>query len=110
MDEKDKAMWVHTLWDPLEKIDQSPLHSKKDGIKVAAYCRVSLDSLNLSKSLESQVSYYTHYINNRHIIPPRLYSLVYHGLIRYNNKKISLLKSFVCKVRYLLLSLKTDPK
>lgn len=65
MDEKDKAMWVHTLWDPLEKIDQSPLHSKKDGIKVAAYCRVSLDSLNLSKSLESQVSYYTHYINNR---------------------------------------------
>ena len=65
MDQKDKAMWVHKLWDPLEKIEESPLHSKKEGIKVAAYCRVSVDSHGLSHSLECQVSHYTHLINNR---------------------------------------------
>jgi DNA invertase Pin-like site-specific DNA recombinase len=65
MDQIDKSLWINKLWDPLEKIDESPLHSKREGIKVAAYCRVSLDSLGLSHSLESQVSHYTHVINSR---------------------------------------------
>ncbi|NDL67907.1 recombinase family protein [Anaerotalea alkaliphila] len=65
MDQIDKSLWINKLWDPLEKIDDSPLHSKRQGIKVAAYCRVSLDSLGLSHSLESQVSHYTHVINSR---------------------------------------------
>ncbi len=65
MDQKDKSLWINKLWDPLEKIEESPLHSKREGIKVAAYCRVSLDSLGLSHSLESQVSHYTHVINSR---------------------------------------------
>lgn len=65
MDQIDKSLWINKLWDPLEKIDDSPLHSKREGIKVAAYCRVSLDSLGLSHSLESQVSHYTHLINSR---------------------------------------------
>ena len=65
MDQIDKSLWINKLWDPLEKIDESPLHSKQEGIKVAAYCRVSLDSLGLSHSLESQVSHYTHVINSR---------------------------------------------
>ena len=65
MDQIDKSLWINKLWDPLEKIDDSPLHSRRQGIKVAAYCRVSLDSLGLSHSLESQVSHYTHVINSR---------------------------------------------
>jgi DNA invertase Pin-like site-specific DNA recombinase len=65
MDEKDKAMWVHTLWDPLEKIDQSPLHSKKDGIKVAAYCRVSPNFRGVPESLMNQISQYTHMISSK---------------------------------------------
>ncbi|WP_313119315.1 recombinase family protein [Proteiniclasticum ruminis] len=65
MDQIDKCLWINKLWDPLEKIDDSPLHSRRQGIKVAAYCRVSLDSLGLSHSLESQVSHYTHVINSR---------------------------------------------
>lgn len=65
MDQIDKSLWINKLWDPLEKIDDSPLHSRRRGIKVAAYCRVSLDSLGLSHSLESQVSHYTHVINSR---------------------------------------------
>src|SRR6056297_2835417 len=65
MDQIDKSMWVNKLWDPLEKFNESPLNSKEKDIKVAAYCRVSLDSLGLSHSLESQVSYYTHIINNK---------------------------------------------
>ena len=65
MDQIDKSLWINKLWDPLEKIEDSPLHSKREGIKVAAYCRVSLDSLGLSHSLESQVSHYTHVINSR---------------------------------------------
>lgn len=28
LDQKDKALWVHTLWDPLEKIEKNSLHSK----------------------------------------------------------------------------------
>jgi DNA invertase Pin-like site-specific DNA recombinase len=65
MDQIDKSLWINTLWDPLKKIDDSPLYSKREGIKVAAYCRVSLDSRGMSHSLESQVSHYTHVINSR---------------------------------------------
>ena len=65
MKQKDKAMWVQTLWEPLEEMNQSPLHSKREGIRVAAYCRVSLDVKKKSQSLESQVSYYTHLINDK---------------------------------------------
>src|SRR6056297_2710851 len=65
MDQIDKSLWINKLWDPLEKIEDSPLHSKREGIKVAAYCRVSSENNGISVSLDSQVSYYTHYISNR---------------------------------------------
>ena len=65
MDQKDQVMWVHQLWDPLDKLDDSPLHSRREGIKVAAYCRVSSETNEVSVSLDSQVSYYTHFISNR---------------------------------------------
>lgn len=64
MNEKDKAMWVHTLWDPLDEMHQSPLNSSKEGIRVAAYCRVSSGKENVN-SLENQVSYYSNYIYNK---------------------------------------------
>jgi DNA invertase Pin-like site-specific DNA recombinase len=64
MDQRDKAMWVHTLWDPLDEMHQSPLNSKKEGIRVAAYCRISKGNTNY-KSLENQVSYYSNYIYNK---------------------------------------------
>lgn len=64
MNEKDKAMWVHTLWDPLDEMHQSPLNSSKEGIRVAAYCRVSSGKKNVN-SLENQVSYYSNYIYNK---------------------------------------------
>jgi hypothetical protein len=50
MDQIDKSLWINKLWDPLEKINDSPLHSRRQGIK-ATYCRVSLDSPELSHSL-----------------------------------------------------------
>lgn len=65
MDKNDQALWVNKLWEPLEKIEESPLHSKKDGIKVAAYCRLSADVPEISQSLENQLSHYTHVINDR---------------------------------------------
>lgn len=65
MDQTDKTMWINKLWDPLEKIEESPLYSKREGIKVAAYCRVSFNTFGWSNSLESQVSHYTHIINNK---------------------------------------------
>ena len=64
MDQIDKAMWVHTLWDPLDEMHQSPLNSKKEGIRVAAYCRISKGNTNY-RSLENQVSYYSNYIYNK---------------------------------------------
>ena len=64
MEQKDKAMWVQTLWEPLEEMNQSPLHSKREGIRVAAYCRVS-NSKNNMNSLENQVSYYSKHIYNQ---------------------------------------------
>jgi DNA invertase Pin-like site-specific DNA recombinase len=64
MDQRDKAMWVHTLWDPLDEMHQSPLNSKKEGIRVAAYCRISKGNTNY-RSLENQVSYYSNYIYNK---------------------------------------------
>jgi len=65
MDQIDKSLWINKLWDPLEKIDDSPLHSKRERIKVAAYCRVSLDPTRMSQSMESQMSHYTHIIYNK---------------------------------------------
>ena len=65
MDQIDKTLWINKLWDPLEKIDDSPLHSNRKGIKVAAYCRVSLDPTRMSQSMESQMSHYTHIIYNK---------------------------------------------
>ena len=65
MDKTDKTIWMNKLWDPLEKMDGSPLHNQKNNIRVAAYCRVSSENLKVSRSLESQVSYYTHMINDK---------------------------------------------
>ena len=64
MDQKDKAMWVHTLWDPLDEIHQSPLNENEKIVKVAAYCRISEGKTN-GLSLENQVSYYSNYIYNK---------------------------------------------
>src|SRR6056297_555673 len=64
MDIKDRANWTHTLWEPLDKMKQSPLHSKKEGIRVAAYCRISGGDTNF-RSLENQVSYFSNYIYKR---------------------------------------------
>ncbi len=60
----EKTQWVQTLWNPLNELNKSPLESKEQGIRVAAYCRVSSDRNNFS-SLINQVSYYTEYIKNR---------------------------------------------
>ncbi|MDD2288836.1 MAG: recombinase family protein, partial [Bacteroidales bacterium] len=60
----EKTLWVQTLWNPLNELKKSPLESKEQGIRVAAYCRVSSDRNNFS-SLINQVSYYTEYIKNR---------------------------------------------
>ena len=64
MDKTDKSIWVNKLWDPLEKIEESPLHSKKEGIKVAAYCRVSPNPRGVPESLINQVRQYTYKIAN----------------------------------------------
>lgn len=62
MDKTDKTMWINKLWDPLEKMDSSPLHSKREGIKVAAYCRVSPNPRGVPESLMNQVGQYTYRI------------------------------------------------
>jgi DNA invertase Pin-like site-specific DNA recombinase len=64
MDYIDKAMWVHTLWDPLNEMHQSSLHSNREGIRVAAYCRVSKGDTNFN-SLENQISFYSNYIYSK---------------------------------------------
>lgn len=61
MDKLDKAMWVKTLWEPLEETEKDPLYSKREGIRVAAYCRVSPGNSNFS-SLENQVNHYSEFI------------------------------------------------
>ena len=57
--DNDKRLWVQTLWNPINDKHQSPLESKKPGIKVAAYCRVSISEEEQLKSLENQVHHYT---------------------------------------------------
>ncbi len=61
MDPKDRAGWSHTLWEPLDKLQQNPLYQKKEEVRVAAYCRVSSGHTNFI-SLENQVTYYSNYI------------------------------------------------
>jgi DNA invertase Pin-like site-specific DNA recombinase len=62
MDEIENSMWVHKLWEPIDQLNQSIFNSKRNGIKVAAYCRISNGNNNFT-SLENQVSYYTNYIH-----------------------------------------------
>ncbi len=57
-------MWVQTLWDPLHKKNQSPMHSKDSGIRVVAYCRVSNNRNNLN-SFMNQISYFTNLIKSK---------------------------------------------
>ena len=64
MDSKDRAGWSHTLWEPLDKMQQNPLNQKKKEVRVAAYCRVSSGHSNFI-SLENQVTYYSNYIHNQ---------------------------------------------
>ncbi|WP_461206057.1 recombinase family protein [Clostridium sp. DL1XJH146] len=59
MDNNDKRLWVQTLWAPLEENFKSPILSCKDGIRVAAYARVSPGVKEDSHSLENQVHYFT---------------------------------------------------
>jgi predicted site-specific integrase-resolvase len=47
---------------PVEVIKGLPENSKR---RVAAYCRVSTDNIAQESSFESQVNYYTNYINSR---------------------------------------------
>lgn len=65
MKDNDKRLWVQTLWNPINDKHQSPLESKEPGIKVAAYCRVSISEEEQLKSLENQVHHYTHYIKSK---------------------------------------------
>ncbi len=96
MEEKDKAMWVQTLWDPLDKMNKSPLHSKEEGIRVAAYCRVSLDSKGVSESLQSQVSHYTHIIKSK---PNwRFIGIYFDNLV--SGRKASLRRGFTRMLRH----------
>ena len=62
MNENDKRMWVQTLWNPINERHKSPLDSPEPGIKVAAYCRVSMKEEEQLRSLENQVHHYTHFI------------------------------------------------
>lgn len=64
MDPKDRAGWSHTLWEPLDKLQQNPLYKKDKEVRVAAYCRVSNGQTNFM-SLENQVTYYSNYIYNQ---------------------------------------------
>ncbi|WP_264807266.1 recombinase family protein [Cytobacillus sp. NCCP-133] len=64
LNEFQKGMWVRTLWDPVKAREESPLIGEKQ-VKVAAYCRVS-SSLDVQlRSLENQVSHYTHLIREK---------------------------------------------
>ena len=65
MKDNDKRLWVQTLWNPISDKHESPLESKETGIKVAAYCRVSIKEEEQLKSLENQVHHYTHYIRSK---------------------------------------------
>jgi len=47
---------------PVEVLKGLPENSKR---RVAAYCRVSTDNIAQESSFESQVNYYTNYINSR---------------------------------------------
>lgn len=61
MDELQKGMWVRTLWNPVKEREESPLIGDKQ-VKVAAYTRVSTTLENQFRSLENQVSHFTHLI------------------------------------------------
>jgi DNA invertase Pin-like site-specific DNA recombinase len=65
LNENDKRLWVQTLWNPINERHKSPLDSNEPGIKVAAYCRVSIKEDEQLRSLENQVHHYTHYIKNK---------------------------------------------
>jgi len=63
--DNDKRMWVQTLWNPINERHKSPLDSPEPGIKVAAYCRVSMKEEEQLRSLENQVHHYTHFIKSK---------------------------------------------
>lgn len=65
MKDNDKRLWLQTLWTPIKEKYKSPLESNESGIKVAAYCRVSTKADIQLRSLENQVSHYTHYIRSK---------------------------------------------
>ena len=64
LDELQKGLWVRTLWDPVKAQEESPLIGDKQ-VKVAAYCRVSTTLDEQLRSLENQVSHYTHLIRGK---------------------------------------------
>ncbi|MCD8503253.1 MAG: recombinase family protein [Bacillaceae bacterium] len=65
MDTIQQGMWVRTLWDPVKEKRQSSLETEEGIIRVAAYCRVSTTLEEQIRSLENQVSHYTHLIRNK---------------------------------------------
>lgn len=65
MKDNEKRLWIQTLWNPINDKNQSPLESNEPGIRVAAYCRVSINEEKELHSLENQVHHYTHYIKNQ---------------------------------------------
>ncbi|WP_176371488.1 recombinase family protein [Litchfieldia alkalitelluris] len=65
MDYVQQGMWVRTLWDPVKEKRQSSLETEEGIIRVAAYCRVSTTLEEQIRSLENQVSHYTHLIRNK---------------------------------------------
>ncbi len=65
LDNIQQGMWVRTLWDPVKEKRQSPLEAGEGTIRVAAYCRVSTTLEEQLRSLENQVSHYTHLIRNK---------------------------------------------
>jgi predicted site-specific integrase-resolvase len=75
MDEIENSMWVHKLWEPIDQLNQSIFNSKRNGIKVAAYCRISNGNNNFT-SLENQVSYYTNYIHRHPNFIPTISSVI----------------------------------
>ncbi|MFZ3578056.1 recombinase family protein [Virgibacillus sp. DJP39] len=64
MNEFQKGIWVRTLWDPVKTREESPLNGEKQ-VKVAAYCRVSTSLEVQLRSIENQVSHYTHLIREK---------------------------------------------
>lgn len=64
LDAFQKGMWTKTLWDPVKEREESPLIGEKQ-VKVAAYCRVSSTLDEQLRSLENQVSHYTHLIRSK---------------------------------------------